>query len=277
MANHILKDILPEEKIIKVNLHEVSFPDFKFLLDYLDCFLEPESDGDQPVVVYYIDPCFATEQHAGKAKIKDKFYFQYEREDWWIRPGVRAFGRVNGGTAFQGFQIQAGNAVPICHVFFVDKAGSTKNCTHNPIYGALFSLLKLPCLLKLPSLLSFFSLLRVYLVYLGFRAITLNHGVDSGCLLNIHEDERMDSDNWIPLGWIPIIDETKSRRPKQGNQGGPARNIRLFHENWKIFISTFSKPFAGLRTVIYADGIARETIRFIAGLLGYQQIYSSIV
>ncbi len=31
MANHILKDILPEEKIIKVDLHEGSFPDFEFL------------------------------------------------------------------------------------------------------------------------------------------------------------------------------------------------------------------------------------------------------
>jgi hypothetical protein len=37
----------------------------------------------------------------------------------------------------------------------------------------------------------------------------------------------MDSDNWIPLGWIPIIDETKSRRPKQGYQGGPVRNNRV--------------------------------------------------
>jgi hypothetical protein len=31
MANHILEDILPEEKILKVNLHEGSFPDLKFL------------------------------------------------------------------------------------------------------------------------------------------------------------------------------------------------------------------------------------------------------
>jgi hypothetical protein len=31
MANYILKDILPEEKIIRVKLHEGSFPDLKFL------------------------------------------------------------------------------------------------------------------------------------------------------------------------------------------------------------------------------------------------------
>jgi hypothetical protein len=48
---------------------------------------------------------------------------------------VCAFGRVNGGLAFQGFQQIAGNAVPLCHVFYTDKAGSTKNCTHHPIYS----------------------------------------------------------------------------------------------------------------------------------------------
>ncbi len=137
-------------------------------------------DGDQPVVFYYIDPCYAMERHAGKAKFKNKFYFQYEREDSWTWPGVRAFGRVNGGTAFQGFQIRAGNAVPMCHVFFADKAGSTKNSTHHPIYGELSSLLKLNYLIYLNYL--------VYLVHLGFCAITLNLGMDSGCLLNIHED-----------------------------------------------------------------------------------------
>jgi hypothetical protein len=101
--------------------------------------------------------------------------------------------------------------------------------------------------------------------------------MDSGCLLNIHEDERMDSDNWIPLGWIPIIDETKSRRPTQGYQGSPARNTRLFHDSWRHFISNFCKQFSGLRVVIYADGIARETMHFIAGCLGYQQVFSSMV
>ena len=85
----------------------------------------------------------------------------------------------------------------------------------------------------------------------------------------------MDSDNWIPLGWIPIIDETKSRRRTQGYEGSPARNTRLFHDSWRHFISNFCKQFAGLRVVIYADGIARETMHFIAGCLGDQQVFSS--
>ena len=84
---------------------------------------------------YYIDPGYALERHAGKVKFRNKFYYQYQREESWTRPGVRAFGRVYGGLAFQGFQKIAGDAVPLCNVFYADKAGSTKNCSHHPIYG----------------------------------------------------------------------------------------------------------------------------------------------
>ena len=106
-----------------------------YLLTILILLLE--MDGDQPVMFYYIDPGYALERHAGKAKFKNKFYYQYEFEESWTRPGVRAFGRVNGGLAFQGFQKIAGNAVPLCSVFYADKAGSTKNCGHHPIYGII--------------------------------------------------------------------------------------------------------------------------------------------
>jgi hypothetical protein len=71
-------------------------------------------------------PGHAFERHAGKSKFRNKFYYQYEQEESWTRPGVRAFGRVNGGLAFQGCQAIAGNAVPLCDVFYADKAGATK-------------------------------------------------------------------------------------------------------------------------------------------------------
>jgi hypothetical protein len=98
-----------------------------------------ELDGDQPCVFYWIDPGHALERHAGKSKFRKKFYYQYEYEDSWTRPGVRAFGRVNGGLAFQGFQAIAGNAVPLCHVLYADKAGATKHFSHYPIYGRYHS------------------------------------------------------------------------------------------------------------------------------------------
>ena len=52
--------------------------------------------------------------------MRNEFYYQYEREKSWTHPGARVFGRVNGGLAFQGFQCLAGNAVPLCHVFYAD-------------------------------------------------------------------------------------------------------------------------------------------------------------
>jgi hypothetical protein len=37
-------------------------------------------------------------------------------------------------------------------------------------------------------------------------------------LLNIHDDERQKPENWIPVGWLPIYDDkkTKGLRPGRG-------------------------------------------------------------
>ncbi len=53
---------------------------------------------------YYIDPGHALERYAGKLKFKNNFYYQHEREESWTRPGVRAFGRVNGALPFKAFK-----------------------------------------------------------------------------------------------------------------------------------------------------------------------------
>jgi hypothetical protein len=31
----------------------------------------------------------------------------------------------------------------------------------------------------------------------------------TGVSLNVHEDERIKPENWIPLGWLPILDKAK--------------------------------------------------------------------
>ncbi len=77
----------------------------------------------------------------------------------------------------------------------------------------------------------------------------------------------MKPENWIPLGRLPIIDASKSLRPTQGYDESPARNCRLFHEGWKHFLSNRQMFSTVSRVVIYADGFARETMHFIAGLL----------
>ena len=30
-------------------------------------------------------------------------------------------------------------------------------------------------------------------------------------ILNLHEDDRQRPENWIPIGWMPIYDETLSK------------------------------------------------------------------
>ncbi len=93
-----------------------------------------------------------------------------------------------------------------------------------------------------------------------------------GTSLNVHEDEQMKPENWIPLGWLPIIDADKSQRPTQGYNGSPARNCCLFHECWKRFLSNWQMFSTVHWIVVYADVVARETMHFIAALLGDQQV-----
>ncbi len=138
MSDRLIKQMMPDEIVHKVDLHEGinSHTRFKLkiLLDIMpmNLIVLTELDGDQSVLFYCVDPGHALERHAGKAKFKNKFYFQYEREESWTRPCVRAFqvGHVNAGIVFQGFQRIAGNAVPLCHVFYTDKAGATKHCSY---------------------------------------------------------------------------------------------------------------------------------------------------
>ena len=132
MSDRLMKQMMPDEKIHKIDLHEGVFIYsifnnffFHYCVFIVYLLLLTELDGDQSVLFYYVDPGHALERHAGKSKFRNKIYFQYEREESWTRPGVRAFGRGYGGLAFQGFQRIAGNAVPLCHVFYADKAGTT--------------------------------------------------------------------------------------------------------------------------------------------------------
>ena len=41
------------------------------------------------------------ERKAAKSKYSGHMYFQYEPEWSWERPGIRAFGRVNGRLVFE--------------------------------------------------------------------------------------------------------------------------------------------------------------------------------
>ncbi len=57
-------------------------------------------DGDQLVDFYWIDPMVTAERIAAKSQYAGHIYLKFDLEDSWVRPGVRAFGRVNGGLVF---------------------------------------------------------------------------------------------------------------------------------------------------------------------------------
>jgi hypothetical protein len=81
----------------------------------------------------YIDPSWSAERIAAKRKYAGHMYYQYEPEESWTRPGVRAFGRVNGGAIFEACYLLDKGSVPLLSVFYSDKA-HLKGWGHHPIY-----------------------------------------------------------------------------------------------------------------------------------------------
>ena len=93
-------------------------------------------DGDQSVEFYWIDPMLSAERIAGKSKYSGHMYFQYLPEWSWERPGIRAFGRVNGGLVFETCYMIDKHSVPLLSVFYADKAHN-RGWSHHPIYRKL--------------------------------------------------------------------------------------------------------------------------------------------
>ena len=62
-------------------------------------------DGDQLVDFYWIDPLLNAERIVAKSKYAGKLNLQFELEESWTRPGVRTFGRVNGGLIFEAEEV----------------------------------------------------------------------------------------------------------------------------------------------------------------------------
>ena len=93
-------------------------------------------------------------------------------------------------------------------------------------------------------------------------------------LLNIHDDERQKPENWVPVGWIPIFDDkkTKGLRPARGYESNPARKYRLYHECWKAFLGKWSEATGKTHDLVWAGTSRRQTRFFIGGLLGDQQV-----
>jgi hypothetical protein len=64
----------------------------------------------------------SAERFAAESKYSGRMYYQYEPEWSWKRPGIRAFGRVNGGLVFESCYMIDKQSVPLLSVFYADKA-----------------------------------------------------------------------------------------------------------------------------------------------------------
>ena len=95
--------------------------------------------------------------------------------------------------------------------------------------------------------------------------------VISVCLLNLHEDERNKPRNWVPVGWIPVYDESRDERPGQGFNSTSARKLRLYHQCWIEFLDGWAERTKDAMFLPWADGTTRSTRLFIGGVLGDQQ------
>ena len=91
------------------------------------------------------------------------------------------------------------------------------------------------------------------------------------CLLNLHEDERLKPRNWVPVGWIPVYDESRDKRPGTGFDSTSARKYRLYHACWIEFLDKWAERTKDPILIPWADGKTRWTRLFIGGVLGDQQ------
>ena len=78
-------------------------------------------------------------------------------------------------------------------------------------------------------------------------------------LLNIDDDERQKPENWIPVGWILIVDDkkTKGLHPTQEYECNAARKYRLYHECWKALLGNWSETTSHTHDIVWGGDNAR--------------------
>jgi hypothetical protein len=81
----------------------------------------------------------------------------------------------------------------------------------------------------------------------------------------LHEDERTKPRNWIPVGWIPVYDESRDKRPGKGFDSTSAPKFRLYHQCWIEFLDKWAERTKD------AILLPRLTRPFIGGVSGDQQ------
>jgi hypothetical protein len=125
----------------------------------------------------------------------------YYIQAWNICNGTECTGfyKANSGMIFQTFYLLDMGSSKLVALFYADASYSGASMTHQPIYSKfLFSLLSL--------LLNLFLLFMLLLLLYYFPV----------CLLNLNVEERSKPRNWIPVGWLPVYNEQRDKRPSKG-------------------------------------------------------------
>ncbi len=172
-----------------------------------------ELDGKQVLDFYWTDPIDVIKRCVAKRQYKDKLYTNFQPGTSIFHPNDRAFDKANCGMVFQGSYLVDSVSSPLLALFmqmppFLDRA-----CPIIPYTVRSFCL--------------------YYFNYANYgNYIPYTYYCCSVCLLNLHEDERTKPRNWIPVGWIPVYDESRDTRPGQGFDSTSARKFRLYHQCW---------------------------------------------
>ena len=73
-------------------------------------------------------------------------------------------------------------------------------------------------------------------------------------VLNLHEDERQKPQYWIPIGWMPIYDDKRSKCRNKGYESLAARKARLFHDCFRKLLSTWDEKTKQPQNVVWGGG-----------------------
>lgn len=237
-------------------------------------FVLTELDGNQDLEFYWIDPIDAMDRHVARPEYANKTYLHYERQESEQRPHKRAFGRANSALVFQEAQAIDMFSVPMLHLFYSDKSFSGQHRGHYPAYGESYTYISQN--MRVDVIYAYNVKICLYMQYKiqyeGYmsKAENMKYISVAESLLNFHEDVRRKS--WFPFAWFPIYDTDRSKRPSQGYESDAARQMRLFHDCWRLVLGSWDEKTKHTRCVTFANGTRHQVRSFLAGLMGDQQV-----
>jgi hypothetical protein len=83
---------------------------------------------------------------------------------------------------------------------------------------------------------------------------------------------RAKPSSWTVVGWMPILAKENSSRSSQGYHSDSARNGRLHHQCWNLFLQTWPDIEHPAGIIMYTDGKVRLKQHHLGGCIGDMQV-----